>query len=120
MRNARQMPNSTAPAMTERELQEHVRVLCADLGLYHYHTHDSRRSQGGFPDSWIISPKSGAVLYRELKAEHGTLSREQLRVGYMLRAGGHDYGIWRPSDLASRLIHRELCALAGAKMWEAS
>ncbi len=98
--------------MTEAELQEHVRYMCAQLGLYHYHPHDSRRSQGGWPDSAMINLRTGAIMYRELKGTTGQLTREQRLVGYAMRAGCHDWDVWRPEDLACGRIARELAALA--------
>lgn len=99
--------------MTERELQEQVRQLCIDLGLYMYHAHDSRRSQPGFPDCWIINPRTGQVMYRELKTDTGALSKTQRALGYALQAGRHDYEVWRPRHLLDRTIQRQLAQLAG-------
>lgn len=98
--------------MTEAELQEHVRYLCRDLRLYHYHTHDSRRSTQGFPDSFIMNTTTGAIMFRELKAANGQLTPEQRVFGYRARAGGHDWDVWRPSDLACGRVSRELADLA--------
>jgi hypothetical protein len=102
--------------VTERELQEHVRLMCAQLGLYHYHTHDSRRSSGGFPDSWIINLKTGRAIFRELKAQAGKLTADQRMLGYALAAGGHDWAVWRPSDYADGTIGTQLAILAGARV----
>ena len=99
--------------MTESELQEAVRVMCAQLGLYQYHTHDSRRSALGFPDCVIINLRDGTVMWRELKSHTGTQTADQKRVGYALKAGGHDFAIWRPADLESGRIGRQLAQLAG-------
>ena len=99
--------------MTERELQEQVRLMCAQLGLYHYHAHDSRRSQGGFPDSWIISLRTGQAMFRELKSQAGKLTYEQKSLGYALRAGGHDWAVWRPANLLDGSIAAQLGQLAG-------
>jgi hypothetical protein len=101
--------------MTEAELQESVRHMCADLGLYHYHTYDSRRSQNGFPDSVIINMKTGRVLWRELKTQAGMLDPTQKAIGYALTAGGHDWQVWRPADLRDGTIGAQLCQLAGLK-----
>jgi hypothetical protein len=102
-----------ARAMTEAELQEHVRVLCRDLGLFHYHPYDSTRSEKGWPDSVIIG-KSG-VLFRELKSMAGKLTPEQTRVGYMLKAVGQSWKTWRPIELLDGTIRRELADIAGTE-----
>ncbi len=100
--------------MTEAELQEHVRLMCAQLRLYHYHPHDSRRSAPGWPDSVIIGP--GGIIFRELKTQTGRLSADQKHVGYLLTAAGLSWAVWRPSDLASGTIGRQLAALAGHRV----
>lgn len=101
--------------MTEADLQEQVRLICRQLGLYHYHTHDSRRSQPGWPDSVIINRRTGAMIFRELKSDRGTLSPAQTEVKYMLLAGGQDYDVWRPADLLQRRIQYQLAALASTR-----
>lgn len=93
--------------MTEVELEREVRRL---LEVYHlgrsaFHVPDSRRMRAGLPD-WIIVGRS--VLWRELKSEYGTVSRDQRHIGYVLQAAGQDWDIWRPRDLASGRIEREL------------
>lgn len=65
----------------EAQLQERLRRFCKALGLLHYHTHNSQRSEGGFPDSLIARTpgewqKPWLVLL-ELKAEKGRLSPAQ-------------------------------------------
>lgn len=107
--------------MTEAELQEAVRGMCAQLGLYHYHPHDARRSAPGWPDSVILNLATGELLFRELKTASGQLTADQKRVQYALAAGGHDSGIWRPADLISGLIARRLARLAGHRLagWSA-
>lgn len=94
--------------MSELELDKEVRRLLKSYGLYGYHTHDSRRSAPGFPD-WVIV--GSRVLYRELKAEYGKMSSEQTTVRYLLIAAGADWDVWRPSDLTSGRVARELSAL---------
>ena len=102
--------------MTERELQEQVRLMCTQLGLYHYHTHDSRRSNSGFPDSFIMNRRTGRIFWRELKTQSGQITSEQRAVGYALAAGGHDWSVWRPADLLDGSIAAALAALAGLKV----
>lgn len=90
-------------AITERELSEWFRQLCAVRHLFAYHTHDSRRSDPGFPD-WVVILRDGGLIFAELKAERGKLSRAQLRWGAALTGveeatGGRvRYRVWRPSD----------------------
>jgi hypothetical protein len=101
--------------MTEAELQDKVRQMCDQLGLYHYHPHDSRRSAKGWPDSVIISQRTRRMIFRELKTESGTLTSEQKRVGYLLVAAGEDWAVWRPHDLSDGSIGAELAELSGRR-----
>src|SRR5277367_4823433 len=95
--------------MSEKELDGHVRRIARDLGLLCYHTYDSRRSAPGFPDLVIAGP--GGVLFRELKTEKGQLTRPQVNWGNTLAIGGANIGVWRPGDLASGRVAREMAAL---------
>lgn len=103
-----------AAAMTEAQLQEQVRLMCAQLGLFHYHPRNSRGSEPGWPDSTIIGPRK--VIFRELKTEHGSLSPEQRHVGDLIRAAGGNWAVWRPRDLLSGAIGRQLADLAGVQL----
>ena len=89
--------------------------MCKDLGLYHYHTHDSRRSEAGFVDSFIMNLKTGLFLPWEVKSQVGKLTSAQRALGYGFQAGGHPWGVRRPADLMDGSIAAELCALAGLK-----
>lgn len=51
--------------MTHKELQAFVEREARLRGYLHYHTHTSRHSEPGFPDSVIIN--SQEILYAELK-----------------------------------------------------
>lgn len=101
-----------AAAMPEAELQEAVRKMCADLGLFHYHPYSSVRSEPGWPDSVVIGRR---VLFRELKSEYGKLSAAQVQVSYLLKAAGANWKIWRPSDLLGGLIAAELAEVGGVQ-----
>jgi hypothetical protein len=87
-------------------LAEHPHVLG-------YHGRDSRLNPGasGFPD-WVFGGPGGAAI-RELKSEHGVLKTDQRLWGRVLRAAGWDWDVWRPSDLLSGRIQREIERLAG-------
>jgi len=101
-----------AAAMAEAELQEAVRKMCCQLGLFHYHPLHSIGSAKGWPDSVIIGRR---ILYRELKSQFGRATPEQTEVGYKLRAAGANWKIWRPSDLLSGLIAAELAEVAAVQ-----
>jgi serine/threonine protein kinase len=108
------MTDPRAAQMPERDLQEQVRQLCAGLGLYHYHPHNSRHSAPGWPDSTIIG--RGGILHRELKTEHGSLSPEQRHVGELIRQAGGNWRLSRPRDLLDGSIGRELADLAAVQL----
>lgn len=94
--------------MSEAELQRLVADLCAELGLHHYHTFDSRRSEPGFPDSVIAGT---GILFRELKSRDGVLKPEQRRWGRILERAGGNWAVWRPADWHSGVIRRQLEAI---------
>jgi hypothetical protein len=48
---------------------------------------------------------------RELKTEHGKVTPAQENWGDWLRLAGVDWGVWRPADLRSGRIQRELMAI---------
>jgi hypothetical protein len=104
--------------MSEATLDRNVRAIIADLRdiggvIAAYHTHDSRHSPSGFPD-WVCAGPGG-VLWRELKRESGKLTTAQLGWLQTLTGAGQDAGVWRPADLCSGRITRELATLAGLK-----
>lgn len=95
--------------LTEYQFQSQV----IELAQFHgyrliYHTHDSRRSQLGFPDLVLISLGRGRCLFRELKTATGRMSPAQtLWIGGLQKAG-LDAGVWRPEDLTNGRIIRDL------------
>jgi hypothetical protein len=99
-----------AEAMSEDHLEEQVRGICAQLGVHRQHQHNSQKSEAGWPDDQLVGP--GGILYRELKTEKGTVSPEQSRVIGLLRAAGADVQVWRPRDLLSGRVAREIAAIA--------
>lgn len=86
----------------------HVRQLAAACGWATYHTHDSRRSEAGFPDLVLVRER---VLFRELKTATGAVSRRQREWLESLVAAGADAAVWRPGDWDE--IERVLAAPRG-------
>ncbi len=102
---------AVAAAMSERELEEHIRELCRGLGVLRFHVRDSRGMNRGMPDDVLIG--AGGILWRECKTQKGRLTPEQQDTGEALAALGQDYALWRPADLLSGRIARELEIISG-------
>lgn len=109
--------DARAAAMSEAQLQETVRVMCSQFGLFHFHVLDSKGCEPGWPDSVIIGRR---VIYRELKSEYGQLTSEQTAVGYKLKAAGQSWKVWRPSDLLNGTIGAEMMVAARSTCCSAS
>jgi hypothetical protein len=99
-----------AAAMSEGELTEQIRQRCEALKLERWHTYDSRRSPTGWVDEVIAGP--GGAIFRELKRENGRPTVAQNRCIELLFSGGLNVGVWRPSDLLSGRIDRQLADIA--------
>ncbi len=82
--------------VSETAFQDSVTDLAKLRGWKWYHTHDSRRSQSGWPDLVLIRPPR--LLIRELKREGENPTEEQAWWLEALRRCGIDVGVWRPSD----------------------
>ena len=63
--------------MTERELQQGLIDAAKLAGWLVYHTHDSRRSEPGFPDLVLVHPRRRDLAFIECKSERGRLTHEQ-------------------------------------------
>ena len=92
--------------MKEAHLQEAVIDMCRLFGVAWYHAYSSRRSVPGWPDLALCG--SHGFMLRELKTASGSLTPEQQHWGLMLGAAGVSWDIWRPDDLRSGRIQREL------------
>ena len=103
-----------AKTMREDALLQHCKRAGAAVGWTVYHTHDSRRSDPGFPDLVLVHPRQKRVLYRELKAHRGQLRPAQIEWLNVLALAGQDVGVWRPTDWLSGRISTEL-AQAGPR-----
>lgn len=91
----------------EAHFQAAVIRLARLHGWRVYHTHDSRRSEPGFPDLVLAHPLHG-LMFRELKTNRGTLTPEQAEWISLLQMTGADAATWRPMDMDR--IKRELGA----------
>lgn len=87
--------------MSEATLQNLVLGYVRARGLLAYHTHDSRRSEPGWPDLVIVG--DGGVLYRELKSKTGRVSPDQLMWIDALEKAGANADVWRPVDWPHRI-----------------
>lgn len=90
-------------AVTEKEFQAAVVRYAALHGWRTYHTHDSRRSNPGFPD--LVLVKHGRLVFAELKTEKGRVSAAQQEWLDALGNVGDprcdhcaDVHVWRPRD----------------------
>lgn len=63
-------------SLTERQWQDKVVGTAKALGWICYHTHDSRRSERGFPDLILI--RGNALVAIELKTMKGRVRPEQV------------------------------------------
>ena len=89
----------------EREFQAAVLELLGWHGWRTYHTHDSRRSNPGFPDIVAVHTHGG-LIFAELKTEKGRVSKAQQEwlddltgsLGASIHLGYAWVGTLRPSD----------------------
>jgi hypothetical protein len=75
--------------VSEKAFMDTVLQAAEIYGWWPYHTHDSRRSNAGFPDLVLIKPPR--VLFLEVKSERGRLSRAQADVLAMLEECSHGH-----------------------------
>jgi len=83
-------------SVTEREFQTDVVKTARGCGWITYHTHDSRRSDKGFPDLVMVRER---VVFAELKTDRGTASAEQQEWLRRLKRAGAEVYLWRPADM---------------------
>lgn len=86
------LEQAVASNQSEAQFQAAVIEYATVCGWLIYHTHDSRRSNPGFPD--LVLCRSGAVIFVELKSQKGRVSAAQQ---HWLDALPHTR-VWRPSD----------------------
>jgi len=92
--------DSGAVVRAEAGLLEHIRALARRSGWLCYHTHDSRRSEAGFPD--LVLTNGQRVLFLECKTSTGKLTEAQARwLALLGRVPGVEARVIRPQDLAA-------------------
>ena len=64
-----------APYLTEAQMQDAIRTAALRNGWLFYHTHNSRRSDAGFPD--CVCVKDGRMIVFELKKQSGRVEPKQ-------------------------------------------
>ncbi|MEU9778702.1 VRR-NUC domain-containing protein [Streptomyces sp. NPDC047968] len=86
--------------MTEEQFRRRVRQLAALRGwTLAYHTHNSRRSDAGWPDEVYGHPGAGRTLFVELKTNTGRIRPAQRDWLKHLAQCGLEATLWRPRDL---------------------
>jgi len=89
-----------AVVLAEAGLLDHIRALARRLGWCCYHTHDSRKSEPGFPD--LVLTNGRRVLFLECKTSTGKVTEAQAQWLALL---GHstplDARVVRPQDLGA-------------------
>lgn len=84
-------------ADTEATFSRQIENLATFYGWHlRYHTHDSQRSEPGFPD-WVFI-REPEILFWELKGPKTRIKPEQKRWIAALQACGLEAGIYRPGD----------------------
>ena len=84
--------------VSEAAFLAQVRGLADVLGYISYHTHDSRRSDPGFPDLVLVHPRTRRIIYAELKTVRGKLRPAQQTWIDALTTVGQEVYVWRPTD----------------------
>ena len=87
----------TDTLVTEKAFMSAVLDLARLTRWRCYHTHDSRRSEAGFPD--LVMTRDGRIILAELKTESGPVTEAQREWLTALAAcPGLEVKVWRPSD----------------------
>jgi hypothetical protein len=95
--------------VTEEQFQATVIAMCKLFAVAWYHPFFSRRSAAGWPDLALCG--DNGFLLRELKTEKGRLTKDQQAWGSRLRNAGVSWDVWRPADLNSGRIQKEIEAI---------
>ena len=100
--------------VSEKAFQAYVVRFAQGQGFRVFHTHDSRRSEGGYPDLTMVrrgrARGRGQVIYAELKSMKGKVTREQQWWIDDLLDAGCEVFVWRPDQW------NEICATLGGEL----
>lgn len=103
-----QYRHQEAKHWSEEQLRLRIKALAVELGWLSYHTHDSRRSDPGWPDVALVHPGRGLFMVRELKSMTGRVTPDQRKWIRGLEAADVNVGVWRPIDYLNETILHEL------------
>lgn len=65
--------------MSEKQLQQGLVDAAGHCGWLVYHTHDSRRSEPGFPDLVLVHRDRLRIAFIECKSERGRMTTDQVK-----------------------------------------
>lgn len=94
--------------MTEAQLQDAIRDLAMIRGWLFFHPYDSRKSTPGWPDLFLLHPRTGDLVVAELKSNSGRVSHAQQEWIDAFAAAGVVVHVWRPAHLTNGQIARAL------------
>lgn len=83
--------------ISEKEFQAAVVQAFRLHGWKVFHPYDSRRSEPGFPDLTMLTPR-GRVVFAELKSDKGRVTDAQEEWLDWVNAGTVEGYLWRPAD----------------------
>ncbi len=97
--------SKTWGSMTEAQLQSTVIEIMRWKGWSCYHTHDSRRSEPGYPD--LTAVRDSRLMFVEFKTEKGRMRPAQIEwLNMLVQAHGEVYLV-RPSTMDAFLKNME-------------
>lgn len=90
-----------AKTITEKEFLAQIKALAKLHGWRVYHTHDSRRSDPGFPD--LVLVRRGRLIFAELKVGKNKMTLPQVDwlADLGLVGGRVETYCWHPNDWAA-------------------
>jgi hypothetical protein len=100
-----------AEAMTEKDLQAHVRRVAKVNGWRAFCWWSSQHSPAGWPDIVLVrevNEHQARMVFVECKKEGGKVTPEQEEVHRLLRLTRHGVFTWRPSSLLNGEIEEVL------------